>query len=49
MHIKNLHDLVTKINKVKLDIFPDIANNIFTFQENKKCSLRSGIHLASRE
>ena len=46
IHVKNLHYLMTEIYKV--NISPDIMRDIFYFQENENCSLRSSNHLASR-
>ena len=48
VHIKNLQYLATEIFKVKSGLSPIIINEVFNFQENEGCNLRSGIHLPSR-
>ena len=48
IHVRNLCYLVTRVYKVKNNISPEIMREIFRFQENENCNLRSGIHLASR-
>ena len=49
VHMKNLQYLATEIFKVKNGLSPIIMNDVFNFQENENYSLRSGIHLASRD
>ena len=46
--MKNLHYLATEIFKVKNGLFLIIMNEVFNFQENESYSLRSGMHLVSR-
>ena len=48
IHVRNLHYLVTEVYKVKNNISLEIMKEIFHFQENENCTLRSGTHLASR-
>ena len=48
VHKKNLQYLVTETFKVKSGYSPIILNEVFNFQENEICNLRSGIHSASR-
>ena len=48
IHTKNLQYLATEVFKVKNDNSPEIMKEIFDFQENETCNLRSGIHLARR-
>ena len=48
IHLKNLQDLATEFYIVKNGLFSIIMNEVSTFQDNKICELRSGIHLANR-
>ena len=48
IHVKNLHYLVTEVYKVKNNVSPESMRDIFHFQENENCNLRSGTYLASR-
>ena len=48
VYMKNLQYLATEIFKVKKGLPPIIMNQVFNFQENESCNLRSGTHLASR-
>ena len=46
--MKKLQYLATEIFKVKNSLLPIIMHKVFNFQENERCNLRKGIHLASR-
>ena len=48
IHVRNLHCLVTKVYKVKINISAEIMGDILHFQENEKHNLRIGTHIASR-
>ena len=48
IRVKNLQQLATELFKVKNDLSPEIMKEIFAFQENETCNLRSGNHVAQK-
>ena len=46
--MKNFRHLATGLFKVKNNLSPEILKEIFVFQENEPCNLRSGNHLARK-
>ena len=48
IHMKNLQHLAAQIYKVKNSISPEIMKEVFIFQENENCNLRSGTHVMNR-
>ena len=46
--MKNLQYLATEIDKVKNCLCSKIIKEIFIFQENENCNLKSGTYLTNR-